>query len=390
MSAKIRHTFAFFMILLTILSLLFFLAVLVLNGFGWVPLTILSDSVAFPGFVISAGACLLIPLWARILFAAKDELLYDEFGVKKIDKHYMDSRLRNQIEAEKIAEMERTLSKETVKRITHQSPDKPDQELQKLIGLTNVKEKVSDLEAKLEFIRSSGKKRLQEKESYHMVFLGNPGTGKTTVARILTGILYENYCIDQDKILEVDGNFLKGRDAKETAVKTKALIRASYGGVLFIDEAYALMYDPAVGEIAIATLIKEMEDHRDKFTLILAGYSEEMKELISFNPGFASRIRDYYYFEDYDNEEAYQIFSAFLKTKGFTASDTVKERLFERIDKERELSSWGNGRTMRNLATEAIEKHMVRYMHEKLPKTERYQISEEDICVDVKNNVINM
>lgn len=393
MSARIRQTISFMMIVITVLSLICFLGV---AAVGQIPLLenapIISDippALGPIGAIISGIACLLIPFWARIMFNAKDELDYDEFGVKKQNKHYMDSQLRREIEARKREEMELALSEETVKRITHKGSSDPEKDLQKLIGLSEVKEKAADLNAKLEFLNSSkNKKQIKKDEYFHMAFLGRPGTGKTTVARIITGILYENYCIDENKIIEVDGNSLKGTTAKETALKTKALIRASYGGVLFIDEAYALMYDLGVGEVAIATLIKEMEDNRDKFTLILAGYTDEMRDLIQINPGFASRIKEYYHFEDYDNEECCRIFESFLADKGFKTDGNLSEKLCIRIDKERRSNTWGNGRTMRNLADEAAENHMIRFVREKLPKQDKYIITNEDIQTEVKNSIV--
>ncbi len=392
MSARLRQTLSFLMITISVLSLICFLGV---SAATTVPilnqLPVISDIPFMVGAVgtgVSFVACLFIPFWVKVMFKAKDELDYDEFGVKKQNKHFMDSRLRREMEARKREEMELALSEETVKRITHKGADDPEKALNKLIGLAEVKEKAADLDAKLEFLNSAkNKKQIRKDEYFHMAFFGRPGTGKTTVARIITGILYQNYCIDDNKVLEVDGNFLKGNTAKETALKTRALIRASYGGVLFIDEAYALMYDPEVGAVAIATLIKEMEDNRDKFTLILAGYTDEMKELISFNPGFASRIKEYYFFSDYDNSECIKIFDSFIKEKGFKIEEDLSEKLNIRIDKERELYSWGNGRTIRNIADEAIENHMVRFIREKLPKHERYIISNADICTEIKNQI---
>ena len=393
MGARIRQTLSFLMIVITVLSVICFLGMSAVTHISLLEnLPIISDippMLGPVGSIASILACLLIPFWAKIMFNAKDELDYDEFGVKKQDKHYMDRHLRRELEARKLEEMELALSAETVKRITHKGADDPEKALEKLIGLSDVKAKAEDLNAKLEFLNSSkNKKQIRKDEYFHMAFLGRPGTGKTTVARIITGILYENYCINENKIIEVDGNFLKGNTAKETSLKTRALIRASYGGVLFIDEAYALMYDLGVGETAIATLIKEMEDNRDKFTLILAGYTDEMKELISINPGFASRIKEYYYFADYDNEECYHIFESFLTDKGFKTAENLSKKLSVRIDKERRLNTWGNGRTIRNLADEAMENHMIRFIKEKLPKEEKFVIENEDISTELKNKIV--
>ena len=147
---------------------------------------------------------------------------------------------------------------------------------------------MSDMVARLQFESRSntnkkGKMKTQQQNGMsgrHMVFYGAPGTGKTTVARILTGFLYQYGYIKENKCVEVDGNFLKA--GADTALKTELVIRQAYNGVLFVDEAYSLMDSmDGSGREAIATLIKQMEDNRDRFILILAGYTDEMKYLLN-------------------------------------------------------------------------------------------------------------
>lgn len=135
------------------------------------------------------------------------------------------------------------------------------------------------------------KKRQYGTNGRHYVFYGSAGTGKTTVARIITGFLYKYGYIKENKCIEIDGNFLKARDMSDT--KTKLLIQQAYGGVLFIDEAYAILDGSAeYGNAVIATLIKEMEDNRDKFTVILAGYKNDMKGLLDSNEALKAVLKN--------------------------------------------------------------------------------------------------
>lgn len=159
-----------------------------------------------------------------------------------------------------------------------------------------------------------------------MVFIGSSGTGKTTAARIIAGFLYKYGFIKENKCLETDGNFLKVSTAADTAAKTEMVLREAQGGVLFIDEAYALAMD-ASGEAATATLMKCMEDDRGRVVVILAGYTDEMAKLISSNPGFASRFRDYIEFPDYTDQELCEIFQLMAGRKGvcLSASDIPAE-----------------------------------------------------------------
>ena len=254
------------------------------------------------------------------------------------------------------------------------------------MGINPVKERIFEMKARMEFEESSKKDKKntnQKNEGHHMVFYGNPGTGKTTVARIITGILYEYEYIDRNKVIEVDGNFLKSSDPSATETKVRFVCRAAYDGVLFIDEAYALG-DDEIGQTAIATLIKEMEDHRDRLVVILAGYSEPMGKMLEVNPGFKSRIKEYLDFPDYSQSELFEIFKRMAKEKGFTVDEKCENRLTYRFSLERSLSSWGNARTVRNVLEEAIDKHAVNFVKGEIPQNEKYCIKEVDISTEPK------
>ena len=224
---------------------------------------------------------------------------YDEFGnSKKSNYATLTRKEREQMDKEKLQQMEMLFPTSVMNKIVKEGSKNPEKDLQDMIGLPLVKQKVTEMAARMQFEREAMTKEKKEKKQTrseygmngrHFVFYGSAGTGKTTVARIITGFLYKYGYIKENKCIEIDGNFLKAGEMSDT--KTKLLIQKAYGGVLFIDEAYAIMDGTAeYGKAVIATLIKEMEDNRDKFTVILAGYKNDIKRLLDTNEGFKSRI----------------------------------------------------------------------------------------------------
>lgn len=202
-------------------------------------------------------------------------------------------------------------------------------------------------------------------------------THNTTVARIMTGFLYKYGYIKENKCIEIDGNFLKA--GTESALKTELVVRAAYGGVLFIDEAYALMESgDGSGEQVIATLIKQMEDNRDKFILIIAGYINEMKMLIDQNPGFESRIKEYLDFPDYNEVEMRQIAQAMANSNNFVIDENAYPVFDALVARERKLKSFGNGRTVRNIIDKAIDRHTLNLAKQIIGKEKRYILCSED------------
>ena len=221
------------------------------------------------------------------------------------------------------------------------------EELDELIGLTGIKEEISKILNYIKLNKERGKM-----PTLHMCFTGNPGTGKTSVARIIGKLFSE------EKILSGNGEFVEihGRDlvAKYvgwTAQNVHDIVEKAIGGVLFIDEAYSLISERKGGfeDEAIATLIKEMEDHREEVCIILAGYTEEMKELLKENPGFESRIQFTINFPDYTEEELYEIFTELCKKEKYRLSNNCKEILLENFRKAKEQECFGNGRYVRNI-----------------------------------------
>ena len=343
-------------------------------GIEW--LLIAEGAPYFAAFIV----CMLFSfVFGNLYVVHKDAAAYDEFGVRYNEKRRMklNSEERRLLELQSLAEMERILPKNTIAHITKKGSKNPEEDLNRLVGIDSVKTRLFEMKARMEF---DGKKRTKN-ESHHMVFYGNPGTGKTTVARIVTGILYKYRYISKNKIVEVDGNFLKSYDPSSTETKVRCLCRAAYGGVLFVDEAYSLVYDD-IGLVAIATLIKEMEDHRGNFVVIFAGYHEPMSFLLSANPGFESRIKEYLNFPDYSQEELFEIFCNMAREKGLAVDSGCKKSLAMRFSMERELSSWGNARTVRNVLEETIDKHAVNFLNNGKVSDKKYVLFGEDVCTE--------
>lgn len=325
---------------------------------------------------------------------ARQEAEYDEFGRSKSKGTYeqLTRKEREMIDLQKTADMERIMNSADIKKKTHSGSTDPQQDMDKLVGLFPVKQKMREMVARMEFETAEKKKKSKQKmenisgstSGRHMVFYGSPGTGKTTVARILTGFLYKYGYIKKNKCVEVDGNYLKA--GPDTALKTELVVREALDGVLFIDEAYSLNDDPYAGSAAISELIKQMEDKRDRFILILAGYTNEMKILLKQNPGFSSRIKEYLDFPDYNGEEMNQIFVGMANEKGFVVGDDALESFEVRISKERRQSSFGNARTARNVLDESIDKHAFNFVNGQLGKEDKFRLRAVDISKNVKQN----
>ena len=230
-----------------------------------------------------------------------------------------------------------------------------EEELDKLIGLESVKRMVRKIKAYAK--RNKGEACF----NLHMCFYGNPGTGKTEVARILSRILYDAGVLNEAKLVETDAHGLLGKFVGETAPKTEAKIDSAMGGVLFIDEAYALVGSHTAtgvatnyGEEAIAVLLKEMEDRRGQFCTILAGYKDEMRSMLSTNPGFESRIQFILDFPDYSREELGQIAVVFLNKKKYTIDSSALQLLLDVAEYYRGQKNFANARTIRTILDQVI------------------------------------
>ena len=235
------------------------------------------------------------------------------------------------------------------------------QELNELVGLDNVKQMLKDLVDLIEFKKKSGSYLKIKDTNLHMVFLGNPGTGKTTVARMVAGILYNLDYIEQNKLIEVSAKDLIGQYVGQTAPKTMEVIERALGGVLFIDEAYSLATKPGsattFNEECIATLIQAMENYRDNLVVIFAGYTKEMDAFLKSNSGIISRIGYTMEFKDYTVDELIEIMNSMFKKSGFIVDKSATEKARSIIEEFRYTEGFGNARFVRNLYEKAVIKH---------------------------------
>ena len=238
------------------------------------------------------------------------------------------------------------------------APEKPNfdelmEQLDSLVGLDTVKKEVKNL---INLVKV--RKLRQENDlpvppmSFHMVFLGNPGTGKTTVARLISGLYAAIGVLSKGQLIEVDRSGLVAGYVGQTALKTQEVIQSALGGVLFIDEAYSLASggENDFGREAIETMLKAMEDHRDDLVVIVAGYTGPMEKFIHSNPGLESRFNRYFFFPDYDGNQLTEIFRIQCKKNSYTLTPEADEaalKMFTRLYEERD-ENFGNGRDVRN------------------------------------------
>lgn len=291
------------------------------------------------------------------------ELLYKYLGSRLIDSEYA-----------------------ILKKINTKSFDELSDELNSLIGLENVKKEIEDLVIFNKVQKNREKIGLKKtNRTMHMAFLGNPGTGKTTVARIVGNMYRSLGILSKGHFIEATRTDLIAEYQGQTALKVKRLIQKAKGGVLFIDEAYSITENEksdSYGRECLTELTKALEDYRDDLVVIVAGYDDLMKKFFESNPGLKSRFNYFIEFEDYTVNQMFEIFLSYCKNEDYILQESAAERLKKYLDKQSEDSENknANGRFVRNVFDKIIMNQAKRLSNLSLPTKENYiTIFEEDI-----------
>ena len=251
----------------------------------------------------------------------------------------------------------------------------PFQELNDLIGLKNVKDEITEQTSLMQFEAARKKSGLPASTpSAHFIFTGNPGTGKTTVARIVGGIFKKIGHLQSGHVIEVSIPDMIGQYVGETPQKVQAALQAAMGGVLFIDEAYGLLSSQsgggdAYGEQAVTTILKFMEDNRNNITIIAAGYTDKMAKFLESNPGFKSRFSEIILFDDYTQNELYKIYLSYIGDQQYRVSDDATASLSKMMAEAPALfdKDFPNARFVRNLFEDTVKYMALRVMKEQAP-----------------------
>ena len=334
------------------------------------------------------------------------EVILREFGKQKVDDKFDNGRCARRLLDRAIERQAERLSKD-MESITDEDlwmlrssdfgtlaideetlQDSLDK-LDALIGLDSIKKEVrvmTDLMTVWNESRKRGLSTADQGNTMNLVFTGNPGTGKTTVARLIGEIYYHIGLLKRaDTFVECTRADLIGEHMGETAQRVREKVQSALGGILFIDEAYALVSDDqdSYGKEAVATLVAEIENHRDNLAVILAGYTDEMEDFLATNPGLNSRFPKKMEFPDYTEEELTEMFKYNMKKRGYILQ-AGDELLFDWICEESQVPDFGNGRGVRNLCDRVIERQSARIA----ASEDLSALSDEDIITITEEDII--
>ena len=310
-------------------------------------------------------------------------------GNGRMVRNYIDELVRNQ--SSRIAtsdvsssEMNMILPEDIVVKKSVNTRFDLEKEFENVIGLESVKNYIRSLNARLRMQEERRKVGLQvdSTQTMHMIFKGNPGTGKTMMARTVANVLYNMGVIRTNKLVETDRAGLVAGYVGQTAIKTTEVIQSALDGVLFIDEAYALAQggENDFGREAIDTLVKLMDDNRDRLVVILAGYSNDMDNFLLKNAGLKSRFANIIEFPDYSTDELIKIAEKQYNSKGYVIADDAKYVLRDLFDSAKQNSQFGNGRFVRNVFEKSVNNQALRLSTDTdLTKEELITIIAEDI-----------
>ena len=258
--------------------------------------------------------------------------------------------------------------------------------LDDLTGLANIKKEVNKLIKYLLFKDKAEKYLTLESPNLHMFFTGNPGTGKTTVARIIGEILYSLGYIKNNTFAEITPKDLIAGYVGQTALKTSKFLKENEGGVIFVDEAYVFASEAQeFGEEALAEILKELEKKNTVF--IFAGYKKEMDDFMRMNPGLTSRVGYYLEYQDYTEEELYQIFETKVTKMGFIIDDKLKEKIIENISKAKTNEHFGNGRYIDKLINKLILEHAIN-VENKTRKDKLITLTDKDYTDELEETLL--
>lgn len=319
-------------------------------------------------------------------------------GLKSNGEHRYDNLQSSMNEADEAAkkliremEQQNVLSPDAEKTEAEKSPERPNldellNELDSLVGLDKIKKNVRSL------INLAKVRKLREEQgmpvpamSLHLVFMGNPGTGKTTVARLISQLYYAIGVLSKGQLVEVDRSGLVAGFVGQTAIKTSEAVKKAIGGVLFVDEAYALTSKDGTndfGHEAVETILKAMEDNRNDLVVIVAGYEELMEEFISSNPGLESRFNRYFVFEDYSGGQLFDILKSMCDKNSYTLNEEATQFCKSHLEAVYETrdENFGNARHVRNLFENIISVHSDRVATIEAP-------DREDLMTVIKEDV---